>query len=128
MLRLVLRVLRPCQEASLWFYNAPMRVAHLIPPLLALALCGQGFTWAQAPSPADKSEQTIERIHHEDKGSRIDELRVGGETKSITVTPKGNMPSYDIKPENGNRSPTANNRDGTTTGSSGSSGWKVLGF
>ena len=105
-----------------------MRAVHFLPPLLALALCGQGVTWAQTPSPADKSEQTIERIHHEDKGSRIDELRVGGETKSITVSPKGNMPPYEVKPENGNRSPTANNRDGSTSGSSGSSGWKVLGF
>ena len=107
-----------------------MRAVHFLLPLLTLALCGQGTTWAQTPSPADKSEQTIERIRHEDKGSRIDELRVGGETKSITVSPKGNMPSYEIKPENGNRSPTANNRDSSTSGSSGSgsSGWKVLGF
>lgn len=105
-----------------------MRSSHLLPPFLALALCSPSLTWAQASNSAGKSEQTIERIHHEDKGSRIDELRVGGETKTITVTPKGNLPPYEIKPENGNRPPTANHRDGTTSGSSGSSGWKILGF
>lgn len=105
-----------------------MRNAHFTLPLLALVMGCQGFALAQTPSPANKSEQTIERIHHEDKGSRIDELRVGGETQTITVTPKGNMPPYEIKPENGSRPPTVNNRDGTTSGSSGSNGWKVLGF
>jgi hypothetical protein len=111
-----------------WFYNAPMRNAYFTPPLLALVLCCQGFALAQAPDPADKPDQTIEIIHHEDKGARIDELRVGGETKNITVSPKGHFPSYELKTEGGNRSPTANNRDGSTSGSMGSSGWKVLGF
>jgi hypothetical protein len=96
-----------------------MRFVYFIPPLLALVLCCQGVTWAQTSSPVTKSEQSIERIRHEDKGSRIDELRVGGETKSITVSPKGNMPAYEIKVDSANRS---------TSGSSGSSGWKVLGF
>lgn len=45
-------------------------------------------------------DKTIQRIRTEDAGTRIDELRVGGETQSITVQPKtgDNMPSYEIKP------------------------------
>jgi hypothetical protein len=105
-----------------------MRADHFTSPLLAFVLFHSGLALAQTSNPAEKSEQTIERIRHEDKGARIDELRVGGETKTITVTPKGNMPSYEVKPENGNRSPTTSNRDGSTSGSSGTSGWKVLGF
>lgn len=54
-----------------------------------------------SPQPGDKHNQRIERIHHEDRGSKVDELRVGGETKNITVQPKvGNMPAYEVQPEN----------------------------
>ncbi len=55
-------------------------------------------------------EQRTERIRVEDGGAVIDELRVGGETKSIDVQPKGGMPSYQVAPKSGERS------------------WKVLGF
>ncbi len=49
----------------------------------------------------DKNNQRIERIHVEDGGSRVDELRVGGETKNITVQPKvGNLPAYEVQPQN----------------------------
>jgi len=49
----------------------------------------------------DKHNQRIERIHVEDGGSRVDELRVGGETKNITVQPKvGNLPAYEVQPQN----------------------------
>ena len=51
--------------------------------------------------PADRSNQRIERIRVEDGGSRVDELRVGGETKNITVQPKvGNLPAYEVQPQN----------------------------
>lgn len=49
----------------------------------------------------DKRNQRIERIRVEDEGSRVDELRVGGETKNITVQPKvGNLPAYEVQPQN----------------------------
>ena len=71
-----------------------------------------------APPVQGRPDSKIENISHEDKGSRIDELRVGGVTKSITVQPKGgNMPAYDLNPEQG--------RQGN---SSGKRGWTVLGF
>ncbi|AGX87634.1 hypothetical protein [Candidatus Symbiobacter mobilis] len=57
-----------------------------------------------------KVEKRTERIHVEDTATRIDELRVGGETQTITVQPKSSMPAYQIAPKTGERS------------------WKVLGF
>ena len=68
---------------------------------------------------ADKHNQRIERIRVEDGGSRVDELRVGGETKNITVQPKvGNLPAYEVQPEN---------REGSD-GTNGRRVWKALQF
>ena len=64
---------------------------------------------ARAQDPAiepGRSNQTIERIRTEDGGSRIDELRVGGQTQSIVVQPKGDMPAYEIKPADVRGSPS----------------------
>lgn len=48
---------------------------------------------------AGRINQRIEHIKVEDAGSRIEELRVGGQTKRITVQPKsGNAPEYEVKP------------------------------
>ena len=63
-----------------------------------------------APAATGAIEKRTERIHIEDAGSKIDELRIGGETKTIEVQPKGGMPAYQIAPTSGERS------------------WKVLGF
>ena len=74
-----------------------------------------------------RTDQRIERIRIEDAGSRIDELRVGGETQSITVAPKGGMPAYDIVPDSGNRGPATLDRNNhSATG--GTRVWKILGF
>lgn len=55
----------------------------------------------KAEKQGDKHNQRIERIRVEDAGSRVDELRVGGETKNITVQPKvGNLPAYEVQPQN----------------------------
>ena len=57
-----------------------------------------------APPPG-RPDQTIQRIRLEDAGARIDEIRVGGETQSITVQPKTglNMPAYEVKPADSTR-------------------------
>jgi hypothetical protein len=55
-------------------------------------------------------EKRTERIHVEDAGSKIDELRIGGETKTIDVKPKSSMPAYQVAPATGERT------------------WKILGF
>ena len=110
-----------------------MRVAPLLPRLL-LALCGLTAVegWAQKPAVAPRDgnpsqqrgpEQTIERIRHEDAGSRIDELRVGGETKHITVQPKGDAPPYQVAPESNNRNPAGTDRE-----RSGAGGWNLFKF
>lgn len=76
--------------------------------LCSLALLAAASALAQtSPSPPravdpalepGRSNQTIERIRTEDAGSRIDELRVGGQTQSIVVQPKGDLPAYEVKP------------------------------
>ena len=37
--------------------------------------------------PMQAGDQRIERIHPSDAGGAVDELRVGGETRSLVVTP-----------------------------------------
>lgn len=60
---------------------------------------------ADAAPANDKYNQKAEYIRVEDSGSRIDEVRIGGQTQSIHVQPKvGNMPAYEVKPTDGARS------------------------
>jgi hypothetical protein len=54
--------------------------------------------------------QLIERIRVDSGDVRIDEVRFGGETRSISVAPKGGFPTYDVQPTTGERT------------------WKILGF
>lgn len=79
-------------------------------------------------NPGDKQiEQKVEHIHHEDAGSRVDELRVGGQTKSITVQPKtANVPQYHITPSVGARQQPSQ-RDGVEADGTQRT-WRVLGF
>ena len=49
------------------------------------------------------SNQLIERIRVENSEVRIDEVRFGGETRSISVAPKGRFPAYDVQPKTGER-------------------------
>ncbi len=115
--------------------------ACLLLPLIA------GNSWAQnssqtTPQPKQnllgqlqKEEQTnnsrndqkIQRIRIEDSGSRIDELRVGGETQSVTVQPKLDMPAWEVQPSDGARSrPEAKDRRGGEGGAQ--RVWNVLSF
>ena len=77
--------------------QAPAQPAQATPPLQRDA------------EPAGRQNQRIERVRIEDAGSRVDELRVGGETQNITVQPKNNMPVYQVQ------------RDGSRV-------WNVLNF
>lgn len=102
--------------------------------LLALAMGTTGLSMAQtapaettAPAAAQRPDQRIERIRIEDAGSRIDELRVGGETQSIVVSPKGGMPAYEVVPDRGNSQLTRGERS-STGNTGGTRVWKVLGF
>ncbi|MFD1710692.1 hypothetical protein FVQ98_16615 [Ottowia sp. GY511] len=90
---------------------------HFRASLATLALLGAIGVNAQAPAPAapasagaagaevsrdelrlDRRTQRVEHIRTEDAGSRVDEVRSGGETKSITVQPKTNVPPYSVQP------------------------------
>ena len=80
-----------------------------------------------APAPTSRTDQTVQRIRVEDAGSRIDEVRVGGETQSITVQPKAgiNLPAYEVKPSDTARgAPPSTSKNETT----GSRVWNVLKF
>jgi hypothetical protein len=88
-----------------------MRASLLLIALLPLA------SFAQAPlerEPAGEARknQKIERIRVEDGGNVIDEVRVGGQTQSITVQPKADMPAYEIQPNDLARSRPADSREG----------------
>ena len=78
-----------------------------------------------APTPQGRPDQQIERIRHEDAGSRIDELRVGGEARQIIVQPKGSVPAYEVAPEGSNRNPAGTDRN---SGAEGRPGWKLFNF
>lgn len=71
-------------------------------------------------------EQTLQRIHTEDANARIDEIRVGGETQSITVQPKTNskLPAYEVKPADSTRT----NAPSSTSDTNGARVWNVLKF
>jgi hypothetical protein len=88
-------------------------------PTLLLLLALQPFAAALAQAPIEREgtleprkNQKIERIRIEDAATRIDELRVGGETQSITVQPKGGMPAYEMQPSDLARSRPADSREG----------------
>lgn len=87
---------------------------------------------AAAPVPAGpvigaRGEQIIQRIRTEDAGSRIDEVRVGGQTQSITVQPKTGLkiPAYEVKPSDTANGAAPSTSKGDTTGSR---VWNVLKF
>ncbi|MBA2674441.1 hypothetical protein [Ramlibacter sp.] len=104
-----------------------MRAHVLLPVLLALASASV-FAQDLAREQLDgRKNQKIERIRIEDGGNRIDELRVGGETQSITVQPKAAVPAYEIQPTDMARSRPADARDGLSS-ATGKRVWNVLAF
>ena len=100
-----------------------LRPLMLIPFALALEAGAQ-----TAPPPAEARAtlpegSRVERITHEDGLSRIDELRVGGQTRSIEVQPKNGAPAYQVTPAQAAESPGQGSK-----GSAGKSSWRVLSF
>ncbi len=110
---------------------------RLIPLLSALSL---GPVLAQTTTPAapppgdaapvaaqERAEPNVQYRVIEDDGSKIEELKVRGNTTRISVTPKvGPKKSYEIITEDGSRDVS----DGLT-GSRGAAGkrvWRVMSF
>ena len=76
---------------------------------------------------AGRTSQKIEHIHIEDSGAAVDEVRYGGQTQSITVKPKANVPSYEVLPNNyGGRTYQGPGEAGS--GGNGPRVWNVLKF
>lgn len=105
----------------------------LIGPLLAwTALAAQT---APAPVPpiqerglaAGRNNQRVERIRVEDAGVTVDEVRYGGQTQSITVQPKADVPEYEIQPPALARTRPADHRDGMGS-ATGQRVWNVIKF
>jgi hypothetical protein len=85
--------------------------------------------WAQAPAadaaPTPRNEPQVQQTTIEDEGAKVEELRVRGEVRRITVTPKvGTWAPYEVLPAEGSR-------DLSQSGSRGAAGqrvWHVLTF
>ena len=96
-----------------------------VPPAVASADTAPAESRAATPTEGRRN-QKIENIHVEDSGAKVDEKRFGGQTQSITVQPKGNVPGYQVLPNDGGR-----DRDGSAETSSGGNGprvWNVMKF
>ena len=94
------------------------------PPAAAVATPDASVPATRTATPGDKNNQRVERIRVEDEGSRVDEVRVGGQTQSITVTPKvGDMPAYEVQPNEGVR-----NRSRSSSDTTGPRVWNMLKF
>ncbi len=91
-------------------------------PLSFLALLAAGAAFAQAPGNATREpleprqNQKIERIVHEDAGSRIEEVRHAGQTERITVSPKSGLPEYEVQPPSPGRQRAVDPRDESNGG------------
>ena len=110
---------------------------YLLAALVVLGAASAGAQTTAAPpanttpvsKPGDKAtgrpDPSIERIRTQDGGSRIDELRVGGETQSITVQPAADMPAYEVRPMDASRNGSGAASD---KGSAGARFWNILKF
>jgi hypothetical protein len=103
------------------------------PAFAAVVLC----TWCsmaaaqEAPEPPSRtglrSEPKIQRTVIDDKGARIEELRVRGQTQRISVQPKAaSAPGYEIIPADAARE--VSEGAGSTRGAAGKRVWPVLTF
>lgn len=81
----------------------------------------------KAVKAAPSAEPKVERLVHEDEGSRIEELRVRGATQRIVVTPKvGTNKGYEIITGDGSRD--LGDGANTSRGAAGKRVWNVLSF
>jgi hypothetical protein len=94
--------------------------------LFALAVFAVGASAQEAAAPGQRGEPKVERIVIEDKGARVEELRVRGEVKRIVVTPKGAQTPYEVIPLDATRDAAPGH--GSTKGAAGQRVWNVLNF
>ena len=108
-------------------YNRDMR-KFLVLISLAAALPALAQTTVEREGKLDpRKNQKVEHIRTEDKGNRIDEVRVGGQVQSVTVQPKQpGVPAYELQPDDGARSRPAEGRNGFSERKQ--RVWNVFGF
>lgn len=75
------------------------------------------------PEGEPEAARSAVRSYQQDAGSRIEELRVRGQTREITVTPSGTMPSYEVVPGNSHSNSITTNR--SSDGTNGPRRWKI---
>jgi hypothetical protein len=99
---------------------------------LLLALLPAAVLAQQQPAAIEREgkldprkNQKIEFIRIEDAGNRIDEVRVGGQTQSVTVQPKANVPAYEMPANDMARSRQNESRDNA---GSRQRTWNLFGF
>jgi hypothetical protein len=107
--------------------KAPLALAALALALLAPLARAAGEA-DDPPATGRKSEPHVQHTVIEDDGSRIEELRVRGQTQRLSVTPKGaiNKP-YEIVPADGAKDPPASGQ-ATHGSAAGQRVWNVLSF
>ncbi|MGZ5181653.1 MAG: hypothetical protein ACXWC6_05785 [Ramlibacter sp.] len=99
---------------------------RFLPALLLAAACGIAHAQPDDATPGRRN-QKVERLVHEDAGSRIEEVRYGGQAESITVQPKAAVPEYQVEPVNLARNRPADDRRGLSA-AGGTRYWNVFKF
>ncbi|WP_232301072.1 DUF2782 domain-containing protein [Caldimonas taiwanensis] len=96
-----------------------MRNRACLAIVVSAAACS---AWGQAATPAaGPPEPAVQVIRVEDESTRIDELRVRGQTLQIRVQPKKGGRTYEVVPPDGGRDPSQ-------VGAGGASGQRVWRF
>lgn len=99
-----------------------LRPLLLVPFVLAFQVAAQTPAASVVVREPVPEGPRVERVTHEDELSRIDEVRVGGQTRSIDVSPKNGAPAYQVAPLPLGNSPA------TGAGNAGKSSWRLLDF
>ena len=108
-------------------FRLPLAVSGLLLAALAHAQTAPAPADLSRDGPArDRTNQRVEHIQHEDAGSRVNELRVGGETKTIAVQPKAGVPPYQVQPADPSGVGASSRESGP--GSAGRRVWKLRDF
>jgi len=112
--------------AALPFTGARAAEAAPSAPAPAIAASAALLADETAPVPLRGGEPAVKQTVIEDKGAKIEELRVRGNLQKVVVKPRGPAPGYEVLTSDGYH-PTADD-PGTSHGSAGKRVWNVLRF
>jgi hypothetical protein len=104
-----------------------MKTPFALTSCLLCALSLPSHAQEASASPGIGKEPVVKHTVIEDEGSRIEELKVRGQTTRITVTPKvGTRQGYEIIPADGARD--MSDSASSTRGAAGKRVWRVMTF